>query len=301
VLETTLSTHDGAVRVLDFFSMCEDGAEHPRRELVRIVEGLRGSVDVAIEVAPRFDYGVLRPWLRRAGADSFTAIGADNGLAIWSDATAQIEDDSIVARARLRPTDRLRLMIGFIAPHRLAEGVASPSAADADQRLEETLAWWQRWGTRIVPDGPDRAAVMRSGLTLKALSYAPTGAVVAAPTTSLPETLGGERNWDYRYSWIRDSTLSARALANLGCEREARRFAQFIVRSSAGHAEDLRVVCGIGGERERPERGTRPPRLPRLETGTRRQLGHRSASARRTRRDARPRLALASPRPFARR
>jgi GH15 family glucan-1,4-alpha-glucosidase len=140
-----------------------------------------------------------------------------------------------------------------------------------DRRLEETTGWWRRWRRklRLEGDEDEQAAVVRSALTLKALTYAPTGAVVAAPTTSLPECLGGERNWDYRFSWIRDSTLAAYALAELGCEREAESFRHFIVRSSAGHADDLQVLFGVGGERRIAEQqlalagycGSRPVRV----------------------------------------
>src|SRR5205807_2716501 len=124
-----------------------------------------------------------------------------------------------------------------------------PEAAELDARLDETVQWWRRWRKRVRAERLDDRAVVRSALTLKALTYAPTGAIVAAPTTSLPESPGGARNWDYRFSWIRDSTLAAHALAELGIEREAERFRHFIVRSSAGHAEDLQVLFGVGGER----------------------------------------------------
>ncbi len=269
VLESVLEGARGMVRVRDFFVMREQGAREPRRELIRIVECERGSAGVQFEVVPRFDYGAVRPWLRRASTDAFTAIGGDDGLLVWSDGELAVEQEGLVARREIHAGERLRLSIRFVRPHLLEHEPSTMEAGDIDARLQETVSWWQDWRERLHEDGPDMEAMVRSALTLKALTYAPTGAIVAAATTSLPETLGGERNWDYRYSWVRDSTLAAHALADLGCEREARRFRHFIVRSSAGHAEDLQIVFGIGGERRIGEeqldlegyRGSRPVRV----------------------------------------
>jgi GH15 family glucan-1,4-alpha-glucosidase len=269
VLERVLHGPHGTVRLWDFFAMRRDGALQPRRELVRIVECERGSAEVRFEVAPRFDYGAVRPWLRRAASDVFTAIGGNDGLLVWSDGEIVVEQDALLAGARIHAGERLRLLIRFVRPHLLEDEQAALDGEQVDARLSETVGWWRVWRERLRRDGPDHGAIVRSALTLKALTYAPTGAVVAAPTCSLPETVGGERNWDYRYSWVRDSTLAAHALAELGCEREARRFRHFIVRSSAGHAEDLQVLFGVGGERRIAEeqvdlegyRGSRPVRV----------------------------------------
>ncbi len=268
-LETRLEGAEGTIKVTDFFAMREGGALDPRRELIRIVECVHGSAEVNVEVTPRFDYGTVRPWLRRSTAQAFTAIGGDDGLVVWSDVPLETERDSLVARRRLGTGGQLRLLIRFVRPHLLGGETTSVDSTNIDTRLEETLAWWRRWRGRMKTDGPDQEAAIRSALILKALTYAPTGAYVAAVTTSLPETLGGERNWDYRYSWVRDSSMSARALAELGCEREADGFRRFIVRSAAGHAEDLQIVFGIGGERRLLEqeldlhgyRGSRPVRV----------------------------------------
>lgn len=269
VLESVLEGSQGTARVKDFFAMREHGALEPRRELIRIVECERGSAEVRVEVAPRFDYGVVRPWLRRAATDVFTAIGGDDGLLVWSDGELDVERDALVVCKQIHAGEQLRLLIRFVRPHLLERDQGSLDSGQVDARLEETLRWWRAWRGRLSEDGPEHDAVVRSALTLKALTYAPTGAIVAAPTTSLPETLAGERNWDYRYSWVRDSTLTAHALAELGCEREARRFRHFIVRSSAGHAEDLQILFGIGGERRIAEeqldlqgyRNSRPVRV----------------------------------------
>ncbi len=278
VLETTLQGDEGSVRVLDCFAMRDRGAQQPRREIVRIIECQQGSASIEVQIAPRFDYGSVRPWLRRAASDVFTAIGGDDGLLIWSDGKLDSDGESLLARSSLHAGERLRLLMRFVRPHVLEDESTSDLDGDAvDERLTETVEWWRRWRDRLHHDGVDQQAVVRSALTLKALTYAPTGAIVAAPTASLPETLGGERNWDYRFSWIRDSALTANALAEMGCEREAERFRHFIVRSSAGHAEDLQILFGIGGERRILEQelelaGYRDSRPVRVGNGAARQL-----------------------------
>ncbi len=219
VLENLLEGAHGTVRLRDFFAMREHGAQEPRRELIRILECERGSAELQFEIAPRFDYGAVRPWLRRAATDTFTAIGGDDGLVVWSDGELRAERESLIASAQIHAGERLRLLIRFVRPHLLEHEQAAPDAGELDARLDETIDWWRAWRTRISWSGHDQDGVVSSALTLKALSYAPTGAIVAAPTTSLPKTLRGERNWDYRYSWVRDSSLTAHALAELGCER----------------------------------------------------------------------------------
>ena len=250
VLETFLEGETGSLRVLDCFAMRERGAQQPRREIVRIIECQQGTASVEMGIAPRFDYGSVRPWLRRSGSGLFSAIGGDDGLLVWSDEELDSDGESLCARASLHTGERLRVLIRFVRPHLLEDEETSDlDEASVDARLAETIQWWRRWRERLQRDGVDQEAVVRSALTLKALTYAPTGAIVAAPTASLPETLGGKRNWDYRFSWIRDSALTAKALAEMGCGQEAERFRHFIVRSSAGHAEDLQILFGIGGER----------------------------------------------------
>ncbi|HUA11822.1 MAG TPA: glycoside hydrolase family 15 protein [Solirubrobacteraceae bacterium] len=269
VLENVLSGPQGMVRLLDFFAMHEGGAREPRRELIRIVECERGGAEVCFQVAPRFDYGAVRPWLRRTAVDMFSAIGGNDGLLVWSDGELAVEGEALLARREIHAGERLRLSIRFVRPHLLEEETGTLDSGQVDACLEETVSWWRHWRERLRHDGPETEAMVRSALTLKALTYAPTGAVVAAATTSLPETLGGERNWDYRYSWVRDSTLAARGFAELGGEREAKRFRHFIVRSSGGHAEDLQILFGVGGERRIGEeeldldgyRGSRPVRV----------------------------------------
>ncbi len=269
ILQTVLESSQGTVRVIDFFAMRQHGANDPRRELIRILECERGNATVGIEVAPRFDYGEVRPWLRRAGTNAFTAIGGNDGLLLWSDGELSSDGEALRAQKKIHAGERLRLLVHFVRPHLLSDEQTIPDAAAVDDRLDESIDWWREWRERLGRDGAEHAAVVRSALTLKALTYAPTGAIAAAPTASLPETIGGERNWDYRFSWIRDSTLAAHALAELGCDREAQRFRHFIVRSSAGHAEDLQILFGVGGERRVSEqqldlhgyRGSHPVRI----------------------------------------
>jgi GH15 family glucan-1,4-alpha-glucosidase len=280
VLQTQLEAGEQSLRVLDFFAMPEPGAperEEPVQELVRVIEGAHGASATTVRIAPRFDYGAARPWFRRRAADAFTAIAGDDGLLIWSDRAMRVEGDALVTEATLRPGERLRLLLRFIRPHWLEHErhLDTPDPAGVDARLQRTLAWWRRWRTRLRTDGVDDPGVTRSAIALKALAYEPTGAIVAAASTSLPETLGGERNWDYRFSWIRDSVLAAHALAELGCEQEAARFRHFIVRTSGGHADELQVLFGIGGERRileqqldlRGYRDSRPVRVGNAAAG----------------------------------
>lgn len=269
VLQTLVESAQATLRVTDFFAMREHGALSPRRELIRIVTCERGHAEVRVEVAPRFDYGRTRPWLRRSDTDTITATGGDNGLLIFSDGQPQIEQQAVQARKLLHAGERLRLLVRSVQPHLLEREPSDLDAEAIDRRLEETIAWWRKWRTHVNVTGAEQRAIVRSAITLKALTYAPTGAIVAAPTTSLPERLGGTRNWDYRYSWVRDSALTADTLAEIGCEYEARQFRHFIVRSAGGHAEDLQIVYGIGGERRLPEleldlpgyRDSRPVRI----------------------------------------
>jgi GH15 family glucan-1,4-alpha-glucosidase len=259
VLETTLRTAGGQARLIDFFTLRDD-AERPVRwrELVRIVEGERGAFDVSVRVAPRFDYGAIDPWMRHQGSGCWSAIGGDEALAIWSDAGLEAPDrHSLETRATVRPGDRLRLSLTSVDPAEL-ESAEPPHPAgpdEVDRRLEQTIERWREWAERLDVSGPDASGARRSAIVLKALTYEPTGAIAAAATTSLPEGRGcaGERNWDYRYSWIRDSALAVRSLARLGYESEAEAFRRFAERSAAGNAKDLQVVYGLGGERRLTE------------------------------------------------
>ncbi len=271
VLVTTFAEDGSEARLYDCFSMRSGGRDDPRRELLRIVEGVRGRVEFEVRVQPRFDYGTLRPWLRRAGSRTWAAIGGPDGLLISCDGELDLDDHhGLCGRFAVGPGERVRLALRYRRPHQLDVGVLQgPDSHTVDEHLEETLHWWRRWAQKGRYEGLDRDGVLRSALVLKALTNAPTGAIAAAATTSLPERLGGERNWDYRYSWIRDSFLSVRSLALIGLEGEADGFRRFAQRSAAGHARDLQIMYGVGGERRLTEstldldgyRGSRPVRI----------------------------------------
>ena len=252
VLETTLADAGGEARLLDCFVEPEE-AEQSR--LVRIVEGVSGSVKLKVEVAPRFDYGAVSPWLREAGGENvFAAIGGDDGLLIRADFELQVADHHrLEAELEVGEGERRRLSLGYSHPVDL-EPLDRFEALDpdgVDEALERTVEWWREWFSGLDEEALRLEGVGRSAAVLKALTYEPTGAIVAAPTTSLPEArdLGGERNWDYRFSWIRDSALAVRSLAELGAEADADAFRRFVERSAAGHAGDLQIVFGVGGER----------------------------------------------------
>jgi GH15 family glucan-1,4-alpha-glucosidase len=252
VLETWLAGDEGEARLLDFFVISGDG-EQPC--LVRIVEGVRGSLGLKAEVVPRFDYGAVSPWLREAGGENaFAAIGGDDGLLIRADFELEVVDrHRLEGELTVAEGERRRLSLGYRRPVEL-EPLDRFERLDPqwiDTALEQTVEYWRGWFSRLSGDNPDLEGVAHSAAVLKALAYEPTGAIVAAPTTSLPEArdLGGSRNWDYRYSWVRDSAMAVRSLAELGGEEEADAFRRFVERSAAGHADDLQVLFGVGGER----------------------------------------------------
>ncbi|HET7053388.1 MAG TPA: glycoside hydrolase family 15 protein [Solirubrobacterales bacterium] len=256
VLETRLAGEDGEVRLLDFFIAYEE-AEQPC--IVRIVEGVKGSVELKAEIVPRFDYGAVAPWLREAGGDNaLAAIGGDDGLLIRADFELEVVDHHrLEAELTVGEGERKRLSLDYRRPVELEplERFGALDPGEIDDALDRTVEWWREWFSRLDEEALGLDGVGRSAAVLKALSYEQTGAIVAAPTTSLPEArdLSGERNWDYRYSWVRDSALAAHSLAELGYEEDADAFRRFIERSAAGHAADLQVLFGVGGERRLDE------------------------------------------------
>ena len=268
ILETTMTTADGAVRVVDAFAMRRGGRAEPRAQILRRVEGIEGEVEVEVVVEPRFDYGSARPWLRRHDGP-LSAVGGADALAIHADCDLEIDRDRVRLVGRVTAAPRRPVMVTAVSQpaHLLDTGAAD--AAQVPGRLEETSAWWRRWSDATEADGPRREALARSAMVLKGLCCAPTGAIVAAATTSLPAVAGGGANWDYRYSWIRDASLTLEALGHVGHHEVARGFRDFVLRSSAGHADELRVMYGPYGERRLPEqeldlegwRGSRPVRV----------------------------------------
>ncbi|MGN6169992.1 MAG: glycoside hydrolase family 15 protein, partial [Solirubrobacteraceae bacterium] len=272
VLETTLVGPTGEAKVIDCFTLEEDPLKTERRQILRLIEGVRGSVELGLRIAPRFDYGQVRPWIRRHGHRLHSAIGGNDALLIWCE--QELEEDpqhELVGRFSVGPGDRVRLTLTYWPPELIDTDLPpEPDAATLDELVRQTISWWREWGATMWLGTRDEPAARRSGIALKALTYAPTGAVAAAPTTSLPEAVGGPRNWDYRYAWVRDSSFSSRAFAELGCVNEADAFRAFIMRSAAGHAGDLQVMYGVGGERRlrgdvveglEGYRGSKPVRL----------------------------------------
>jgi GH15 family glucan-1,4-alpha-glucosidase len=271
VLSTIFSSAGGEARVIDCLIVDEDEPEDPRCRLVRVIEGIRGRVDFDVDMRIRFDYGEVKPWLRYHGRRLYTALGGSEGLVISSDVELEREGrHDLKATFTVRAQERLRLQLEFIRPS--AAIPPPPKPKDIDSSVEATVSWWQRWSEQITLEGIYRPGVVRSALALKGLSQRETGAIVAAATTSLPESPHGRRNWDYRYSWIRDSSFSVRALTDIGCYLEAEAFRRFIQRSAAGSAAELQVMYGPSGERRLTEieldmegyRQARPVRIGNL-------------------------------------
>ena len=255
VLETTFRAPSGEARLLDCFTMRRGGAHAPYRQLLRVVEGVRGWLPLEFHAAIRFDYGEVEPWVKRRGVGVYTAIGGNDGLLVSSDVDLERADQhDIRATVAVRAGQRLHFSLEYRAAEELDHaGVHGPDPDELDARLEETLAWWRRWSEQIRLDSPDAPAARRSAVVLKGLQNAPTGAIAAAPTTSLPESRDGDRNWDYRYSWVRDSAFTVRSLAALGLDAEADGFRRFIERSAAGSTGNLQIAYGVSGERRLTE------------------------------------------------
>jgi len=263
VLCTRFDTENGSVQMLDLMVLTDENTTHPDRQLIRIVEGLEGEVELGVDLEPRFGFGDIKPWLRQHDSDVFTAVGGDKGLAICGDLGLEFHGRySLGARITVGKGERRHLSIQCTRPELLDEGPKLlPDRQQLDRCLERTVDWWRRWSSRINVDDTDfHPGIRRSAITLKALNYAPTGAIIAAPTTSLPEGLAGTRTWDYRFSWVRDATFTATSLVELGCEEEAYRFRRFVERSSAGSAAQFRTLYGVDGGRHQQE-----VELPHLE------------------------------------
>ena len=242
VLETDFETDRGAVRLIDFMT--------PRQEepdLIRIVEGVRGVVDMEMEFIVRFDYGWVVPWVRRID-DHLRAIAGPDALSLWSGAPVYGKDLTTRSEFTVRAGERVPFLMMWHPSHHPA-----PAPPDVEAALVETTRWWQEWAARCTYGGPWRDQVLRSFLTLKALTYAPTGGIVAAPTTSLPEKIGGVRNWDYRYCWLRDATFTLYALMTGGYTDEAIAWRNWLLRAAAGDPSRLHIMYGMRGERRLPE------------------------------------------------
>jgi GH15 family glucan-1,4-alpha-glucosidase len=277
VLETTFEAEGGEARLIDCFALPAD-PRYPNRQVLRVVEGVSGYVELEMEIAPRFDYGAVAPWLRQEGVGVYSIIGGNDGLLI-SGVTGLSPSDkhTLGATIGVHPGDRVRLSILSVPPERLDyDPPEAPAADEVDRRVDGTVERWREWASDLRFEGPYKSGVLRSALVTKALMNDLTGAVAAAPTTSLPEVPGGEMNWDYRYAWIRDSYFSVRSLAEVGFEDAADDFRRFIERSAAGSADSLQLMYGLGGERRLTEeklgflagyRGAKPVRVGNAAAG----------------------------------
>jgi GH15 family glucan-1,4-alpha-glucosidase len=242
VLETTFHTAGGSVRVVDCMPI---RGEAP--DVVRVVEGLSGSVAMGMDLRVRFDYGSTIPWVRTLdGTLSFVA-GPD-ALELFAGVPTEGRGLSTAASFTVPARERVPFVLTW---HPSSE--RAPRRADPDHAVEDTAAWWTAWSDRCSGGGPYHDDIVRSLITLKALTFAPTGGIVAAPTTSLPETLGGIRNWDYRYCWLRDATFTLQALLAAGYEGEAVAWRDWLLRAVAGEPSQLQIMYGVAGERRLPE------------------------------------------------
>jgi GH15 family glucan-1,4-alpha-glucosidase len=243
ILETDFETANGVVRLIDFMPRRGDGP--PR--LMRIVDGLRGTVPMQMSLAVRPDYASIVPWVESA-PDGALAIAGPDQFHLSTPVPLTIDRGGVSCDFSAIEGGRTRFAFTWNLSY-----VAEPPVPDADSVLAYTEAWWQEWSGRCHYDGPHRDDVMISLAVLKALTSEQTGAVVAAPTTSLPEEIGGQRNWDYRYCWLRDSALALEALLSAGYADEALRFRDFLLRAGTGDPTKIQIMYGVGGERRLTE------------------------------------------------
>jgi GH15 family glucan-1,4-alpha-glucosidase len=242
VLETEFETASGVVRVVDCMP--------PRQrdpDLVRVVEGVRGEVEMRMEVIVRFDYGSIVPWVRRIDG-VWRAIGGPDAVTLWSPVPLHGRDLTTEATFTVRKGERVQFLLLWHPSH---EGARAPEGAE--DAIEHTRLWWERWCEQCTYDGQWRDDVLRSLMVLKALTFEPTGGIVAAPTTSLPEQLRGVRNWDYRFCWLRDATFTLYSLLSCGFTSEAESWRMWLLRAAAGDPSALQTMYGPRGERRLTE------------------------------------------------
>ncbi len=260
ILETDFETESGAATLIDCMP--------PRDvtpDLVRVVEGRRGRVPMRMDLTIRFDYGSLVPWVRRGEGNRLWAIAGPDMLRLRSDVPTHGENLHTVAEFEVAEGERIHFDLSWFPSH-----LPPPPEIDLEGAIEDTERWWEEWASRCTYEGEYREAVLRSLITLKGLNYLPTGGIVAAATTSLPEKIGGVRNWDYRLCWLRDSTFTLYTLLVNGYQEEARRWREWLLRAVAGEPAKLQILYGLAGERRLREHtidwlagyeGSRPVRV----------------------------------------
>ena len=244
ILESHYETTDGAAVVIDF--MPTD--MRPQCHLVRIVRGLRGTVRFRTELVIRPNYGAALPWVRHDAENNLLAVVGADGLILRSDIELQPSDRRHGAEFTVVAGEQESFVLSYHLSFQ-----DPPDAIDANAALKRTEERWHQWTSVFKDSGPYSTVVMRSLTVLRALIYQPSGAIVAAPTTSLPEEIGGERNWDYRYCWLRDATLALLALMNGGYMNEAKRWRRWLLNAIGGDPTQIQIMYGIGGEQRLPE------------------------------------------------
>jgi GH15 family glucan-1,4-alpha-glucosidase len=265
ILETDFHTDDGAIRVVDLMPIRSE-----RPAVIRVVVGLRGRVAATMDLAIRFDYGSVVPWVRRID-DALVAAGGPDALCLRTPVDLRGRGFRTGAEFAVEEGDRIPFVLEWFPSFE-----APPPALDADEKEAETERWWTDWSGRSTYEGEWSDEVLRSLITLKALTHSGTGGMVAAPTTSLPEFVGGSRNWDYRYCWLRDSTSTLEALMAGGYEDEARSWRDWLLRAVAGDPAHTQVMYGIGGERRLTE--LEVPWLPGYEGSAPVRIGNDAAT-----------------------
>ncbi len=238
ILETEIETASGAVRLIDFMP---PRGENP--DFIRIIEGLRGSVEMQMQLIIRYDYGQIIPWVRQQHG-GLEAIAGPDGLILRTPIETHGKDLTTVAEFSVKEGDRIPFVLTWFASHS-----EPPKPVNAEHALRDTETYWSKWSKRCEQRGPWREAILRSLIVLKGLTYAPTGGIVAAPTTSLPEEIGGVRNWDYRYCWLRDATFTLFALSQGGYYDEAKSWREWLLRAIAGSPSQMQILYGVRGER----------------------------------------------------
>ena len=242
VLETEFETPEGTVRIVDCMPVRDQYVD-----LVRLVQGVRGRVSMRAELVIRFDYGSVIPWVESSDG-VLKAVGGPDALCLHSPIAMEPKDLRHVAEFSVDEGDTIPFVLSWFPSNH-----ATPPPRDARRAVAETTAWWRQWSQASSFHGDTPELVNRSAITLKALTYAPTGGIIAAATTSLPEWIGSVRNWDYRYCWLRDATFSLYALLTLGYDEEARRWRDWLLRAVAGSPDQLQIMYGPAGERRLTE------------------------------------------------
>jgi GH15 family glucan-1,4-alpha-glucosidase len=240
ILETELETKNGAVRLIDFMP---PRGENP--DIIRIIEGLRGKVSMQMELIIRFDYGHIVPWVRlRKRSDGLEAVAGPDALILRTPVETHGKDLTTVAEFAVAKGDRIPFVLTWFASH-----ADPPRKINPEHALRDTEEFWGDWSKRFETKGKWRDAIVRSLITLKGLTYAPTGGLVAALTTSLPEEIGGVRNWDYRFCWLRDAALILLVLLEAGYREEAKSWREWLLRAIAGSPAQMQTIYGVSGER----------------------------------------------------